>query len=67
MLIDVKEARANIFGYAMATHFKEKARKGNTRMFVGSYELKAIRTGNGWRLYQFKYNLKYIDGNTALE
>jgi hypothetical protein len=66
-LIDVKESNADIFGYAVATHFKAKAEKGKTRTFVGSYELKAIRAVNGWRLDQFKYNLKYIDGNTTLE
>jgi hypothetical protein len=66
-LIDVKEDEADIYGYAMATHYKAAAQKGNTRMFVGSYDLKAIRTENGWRLNQFKYNLKYIDGNATLE
>ena len=66
-LIDVKENEAGIFGYAMAAHFKEKAKKGKTRMFVGSYDLKAVRTLSGWRLNQFKYNLKYIEGNATLE
>jgi hypothetical protein len=66
-LIEVKENEAGIFGYAMAAHYKKKAQKGNTRMFVGSYDLKAKRTADGWRLHQFKYNLKFIDGNTTLE
>jgi hypothetical protein len=66
-LIEVNKDKATIFGYAMATHFKAQAQRGKTRMVVGSYDLKAVRTGRGWRLNQFKYNLKYIDGNPTLE
>jgi hypothetical protein len=66
-LITLKDDKADIFGYAIAFHYKKTATKGNTRHFVGSYDLKAIRTSDGWRLSQFKYNLKYIDGNTTLE
>jgi hypothetical protein len=66
-IIDVKNDEADIFAYAMATHYKKAATNGYTRMFVGSYDLKAKRTPQGWRLSQFKYNLKYIDGNATLE
>lgn len=66
-LIEVHSNEANIFAYAVAFHFKRSATNGKTRTFVGSYELKAIRTESGWRLNQFKYNLKYIDGNATLE
>jgi hypothetical protein len=58
---------ADIFGYAIAIHQKQSAKKGKTRSFVGSYELKATRTEKGWRLAQFKYNLKFVDGNATLE
>jgi len=66
-LINVKEKEADIYGYAMAGHYRSKATKGKTRMFVGSYDLKAVNTKKGWRLSQFKYNLKYIEGNVSLE
>jgi SnoaL-like domain len=66
-LITVSGDNADIYGYAVATHYKKTAAKGNSRKFVGSYDLKAIRTDNGWRLSQFKYNLKFIDGNILLE
>lgn len=66
-LIDVNSNEANIFGYAVAFHFKQSAKNGKTRTFVGSYDLKATKTAQGWRLNQFKYNLKFIDGNTILE
>lgn len=66
-LIKVNNDKADVYAYAVATHYKKAATKGNTRAFVGSYDLKAERTPDGWRLSQFKYNLKYMDGNTSLE
>jgi hypothetical protein len=66
-LITVNGDKADIFGYAVAYHYKKAATNGHTRSFTGSYELKAIRTTLGWRLTQFKYNLKFIDGNATLE
>jgi hypothetical protein len=65
-LVEFTKGGADIFAYAVATHYKKAATKGSTRTFVGSYDLKAVRTAGGWRLTQFKYNLKYIDGNTSL-
>jgi len=66
-LINVNGNDADIFGYAVATHYKKSATRGNTRAFIGSYDLKAIRNNNSWKLTSFKYNLKYIDGNQSLE
>src|SRR3954471_13140511 len=66
-LINIEQSSADIYGYAVATHYKKTTTKGNTRMYTGSYDLKAIRTDKGWRLSQFKYNLKFIDGNASLE
>jgi hypothetical protein len=59
--------KATIYGYAVAYHYKKAAVKGQSRSFIGSYDLEALRTDDGWRLSQFKYNLKYIDGNATLE
>jgi hypothetical protein len=66
-LIEVMEGEAVIFAYATAFHYKAAAQQGNTRMFVGSYGLRAAKRESGWRLTQFKYNLKFIGGNAALE
>jgi hypothetical protein len=66
-LITVDKNAAEIYAYAVATHYKRSAARGKTRTFVGSYDLKAIRSVTGWRLSQFKYNLKYIDGNLSLD
>jgi hypothetical protein len=57
---------ATIFCYAVATHFKESAKNGKTRDFVGSYNLHASFTDLGWRIDAFKYNSKYLNGNTDL-
>ena len=66
-IISVNNNASDIYAYAVATHYKKSAIKGNTRIFVGSYDLKAKLTDKGWRLTQFKYNLKYIDGNITME
>lgn len=66
-LINVQGDKADIYSYGTATHYKKAATKGNTRTFVGSYDLKAERTSNGWRLSQFKFNLKFMEGNISLE
>ncbi len=66
-IININGDNAAIFGYAVAYHYKASAANGKTRTFVGSYDLKAVNTDKGWRLNQFKYNLKFIDGNATLE
>lgn len=66
-LINISSDKADIFAYAVATHYKKAATKGTTRTFTGSYDLKAEYTSQGWRLSQFKYNLKYMVGNISLE
>jgi hypothetical protein len=62
-LIEIKEDEASVFAYATATHYKKSATKGNTREFVGSYNLHLIKENVGWRINEFKYNLKYANGN----
>ena len=66
-IVTLNESTAEIYAYAVASHYKKSAIKGNTRSFVGSYNLQATTTTEGWRLSGFKYNLKYIDGNTRLD
>ena len=63
---DVEVVEADVFCYSIASHFKQTATKGKTRELVGSYELHASFTDLGWRLDSFKYNLKYVNGNSEL-
>ena len=65
-LIEVSNNDAKIFAYATATHFKDSAQNGKTREFVGTYDLKAIKTEKGWRIHSFVYHLKYLNGNLDL-
>ena len=65
-LFETAENTATIFAYATATHYKDSAKNGKTREFVGTYDLKAIRTESGWRIYSFVYHLKYMNGNLDL-
>ena len=68
-IVDFKEEgiEAEVFCYAIASHYKQSATKGKTREYVGSYQLHASFTDQGWRLSSFKYNLKYITGNAELK
>lgn len=65
-LVTIGENGADVFCYANASHFKKGATRGNTRTFVGSYNLHLISTDKGWRIDAFKYNLKYAKGNMDL-
>ena len=66
-LITVNENTADIYAYAVATHYKKDAALGKTRSFTGSYNLEAAKKNNGWRLTKFKYNLKFADGNVEFK
>ncbi|MEO6734635.1 MAG: nuclear transport factor 2 family protein [Ferruginibacter sp.] len=62
-LIEIAENEATVFAYATATHYKKLATNGKTRDFVGTYDLHLVKKEVGWRIDQFKYNLKYSIGN----
>jgi hypothetical protein len=62
-LITIGEHGADIFCYAIASHFKADAGHGLTRNYSGSYHLHATYTPRGWRLDGFKYHLKFATGN----
>jgi hypothetical protein len=66
-LIQINGDMADAFAYATATHYKKSAIQGNTREFIGTYNLHFKRTDAGWRIDQFKYNLKYANGNLDLK
>ncbi len=61
------DVSASVFAYSTATHFKQNATKGQTREFVGTYDLKLQKEEKGWRIHSFTYRLKYLSGNAALE
>lgn len=65
-LVQIDDNTATVFAYATATHYKESAVNGKTREFVGTYNISLMKHGIGWRIFQFKYNLKYMNGNLDL-
>jgi len=65
-LVDIHDMVATVFAYATATHYKASATKGTTREFVGTYNIRLMKHGTGWKIYEFKYNLKYQTGNIDL-
>jgi hypothetical protein len=67
-LVNLKEGdSAAVYCYAIASHYKKAATAGQTREFVGSYDIQLVLTDEGWRIDSFKYNLKYISGNAELK
>jgi SnoaL-like domain len=65
-LVQINDHLATVFAYATATHYKASATKGTTREFVGTYMIRLLKHGYGWRIYEFKYDLKYQTGNLDL-
>lgn len=65
--ITVAGDRATAFCYGIATHYRPTPSGRNVRTFVGSYDLGLVRLGAEWRIDEFRFNLKYLDGNLDLE
>jgi hypothetical protein len=58
------DTAAIVHAYAIASHYKKSAIQGNTREFVGSYDLGlTLLPKKGWRIHAFHYYLKYCSGN----
>jgi hypothetical protein len=65
--VDVKKNEADVYCYAIATHYKKISINNNSRTFVGSYNFHLVKKEGNWLLDKFKFNLKYIDGNLDLK
>ncbi len=61
------QENAKVKAYATATHFKASATKGQTRDFVGTYDLGLVKQNGIWLINSFTYSLKYMSGNLGLE
>jgi hypothetical protein len=66
-MVNINQDQADAFCYGIASHYLPNKTNRNTRIFVGSYNFHLIKEGQIWRIDQFKFNLKYIDGNPNLE
>jgi hypothetical protein len=66
-LVTVSAAEARAFCYGTALHYLPNKTGRNTRRFVGSYDLHLRKSEGAWRIDEFRFNLKFIDGNPNLE
>jgi len=65
--VQVTGDEAECFCYGIAYHYRPVRSGRNTRVFVGSYDFRLARMTDRWRITYFKFNLKFLDGNQALD
>jgi hypothetical protein len=66
-VVTVKDHEATVHCYGIAYHYLPNKTNQNTRTFVGSYDFHLRETGPTWRIDEFKFNLKFMEGNPNLE
>jgi hypothetical protein len=59
--------KAQVHCYGIAYHFRPRRDGRNTRTFVGTYDFELDQFETGWAITAMRFNLKFIDGNPALE
>jgi len=65
--VTVQGHEATAHCYGIAYHYLPNKTNRDTRTFVGSYDFHLTNKEQNWRIDQFKFNLKFIDGNPNLE
>jgi hypothetical protein len=65
--ITVENKAATAFCYGIALHYRTTKSGDNVRRFVGSYDFGLELTPRGWLISSFRFNVKFVDGNLALE
>lgn len=65
--VEVRGEEANASCYGIAYHYLSNESGRNTRVFVGTYAMRLRKSGGAWRIYRFRYDLKFVDGNVDLE
>ena len=65
--VKVIGTRAEASCYGIAYHYRPRRDGRNTRVFVGDYDFELEKESGGWHITAMRFNLKFIDGNPALE
>ncbi|MCL7971778.1 MAG: nuclear transport factor 2 family protein [marine benthic group bacterium] len=65
--VQVRGEEANASCYGIAVHYLPNDTGRDTRIFVGTYAMRLRKSGGAWRIYRFRYDLKFMDGNPDLE
>ncbi|MEM7126826.1 MAG: nuclear transport factor 2 family protein [Chloroflexota bacterium] len=58
---------STVFNYGIAIHYLPNPTGENTRTFVGTYTSHLTKVDGDWRIDEFKFDAKYVDGNLDLE
>lgn len=66
-LVERNRDEADVSCYGIAYHYREVPSGRNTRIFVGTYDFHLTREVDEWLIDLFRFNLKFIDGNVALD
>ena len=66
-LIDLRGSEAQASCYGIASHYLPNPSNANTRVFVGSYAMHLVWQQSRWLIDEFRFDLKYIEGNRDLE
>ena len=62
-----EDGRAEVTCYGIAYHYLPNASGHNTRVFVGDYAFGLKKVSGNWKISDFTFKLKFIDGNPDLE
>jgi len=65
-LVEIQDHTATVLLYGTATHYKSGAVNGNTREITGTYDIRLMKHGFGWRIYEFTFRLQFQTGNISL-
>jgi hypothetical protein len=66
-LIDLRGSEAQATCYGIASHYLPNPSNANTRAFVGSYDMHLVWQQSRWLIDEFRFDLKYTEGNRDLE
>ncbi len=62
----IHEDDAHVACHGIAYHHLRGAPGGETRMFVGTYDIALRDSPRGWHITTFRFSLRFLDGNPDL-
>ena len=65
-LVRFHENEAIVFCYGIAYHYLTNRSNRNTKLFVGSYDIRLTSKDGGWKITAFAFTSKFVAGNLKL-
>jgi hypothetical protein len=65
-LIRFHENEVIVFCYGIAYHYLPNRSNRNTKLFVGSYDVRLVQQEGRWKINAFTFNSKFVAGNQKL-